>query len=334
MTIWQALDDGWRRVLRAPVLIVGMWLTTLAIALPLSLALRDQIAGHLDASAAGESVANGVNPDWWNEFLAQASGLGQTFVPAIMGFAAVLQNLTQVADAHAPAPIIVIVLAVHLLVSTFLLGGTLDRLARDRTVGPAGFFSACGGCWFRLLRLGVLAAAAYWVLFAWLHPLLFDRLYVWLTRDLTVERTAFAYRAALYAGFAALLVLVNVVVDYAKIRLIVEDRLSAIGAVAAALRFVRRHPGAVLGLYALNTVVFLIVLGVYALTARSGRGGSPAVLLLALGQFYIVLRVIARLTFAASQIALFQSRLAHAGYTARPLPVWPESAAAEAIRPE
>ena len=334
MTIWQALDDGWRRVLRAPVLIVGTWLATLAIALPLSLLLRDQIAAHLGASAMSESVAAGVNADWWNEFLAQASGLGQTFVPAIMGFAAVLQNLAQVADTQAPHPTLVVVVAVHLLASTFLLGGTLDRLARDRTVGPAGFFSACGGCWFRLLRLGVLAAAAYWVLFAWLHPLLFDRFYESLTRDLTVERTAFAYRAALYAIFAALLLFVNLVVDYAKIRLIVEDRLSAVGAIAAALRFIRRQPGAALGLYVLNTVVFLIILAVYALTSGTVPSGAAAVVTLALGQFYIVLRVIARLTFAASQVAFFQSRLAHAGYTARPLPVWPESAAAEAIRPE
>jgi hypothetical protein len=334
MSVWQALDDGWRRVLRAPVLISGTWLATLAIALPLSLALHDQIAGHLGASAAAESAATGVNADWWNEFLAQAGGLGQTFVPSIMGFAAVLQNLAQVADAEAPHPTIVIVLAVHLMASTFLLGGTLDRLARDHTVGPAGFFAACGGCWFRLLRLAVIAAAVYWILFAWVHPLLFDRLYVWLTRDVTVERTAFAYRAALYAIFGALLMLVNAIVDYAKIRLVVEDRLSAFGAVAAALRFMRRHPGAVLGLYVLNTIVFLIVLTIYALTARSGPGGLPVVVMLAIGQFYIVLRVIARLTFAASQIALFQSRLAHAGYTARPLPVWPESAAAEAIRPD
>ena len=334
MTIWQALDDGWRRVLRAPSLIVGTWLATLAIALPLALVLHDQIAAHLGASAMGESVAAGVNPDWWGEFLAQASGLGQTFVPAIMGFAAVLQNLAQVADTQTPHPTLVIVVAVHLLASTFLLGGTLDRLARDRAIGPAGFFSACGGCWFRLLRLGAMAAAAYWVIFARLHPLLFDRLYESLTRDVTVERTAFAYRVALYAVLAALLLLVNVVVDYAKIRLIVEDRLSAVGAVAAALRFIRRQPGAALGLYALNTAVFLVILAIYALTARTGAGGMAAVVALALGQFYIVLRVIARLTFAASQIALFQSRLAHAGYTARPLPVWPESAAAEAIRPE
>jgi len=30
-------------------------------------------------------------------------------------------------------------------------------------------------------------------------------------------------------------------------------------------------------------------------------------------------------------VALFQSRLAHAGYTAAPPAVWPESASAEAI---
>jgi hypothetical protein len=77
-----------------------------------------------------------------------------------------------------------------------------------------------------------------------------------------------------------------------------------------------------------------VILGIYGLSARVATSGLAAVLALALGQVYIVLRVIARLTFAASQIALFQSRLAHAGYTARPLPVWPDSAAAEAVRPE
>ena len=151
---------------------------------------------------------------------------------------------------------------------------------------------------------------------------------------MTVERTAFAYRAALYAVFAALLVLVNVVFDYAKIRLVVEDRRSAIGAVGAALRFVRRHPGAGPGPLRPQYRRLSDRSGRLRTDAPGAAAGSAAVLMLAVGQFYIVLRVIARLTFAASQTALFQSRLAHAGYTARPLPVWPESAAAEAIRPE
>jgi hypothetical protein len=334
MSIWQALDDGWRRTLRAPALVVGIWLGTLAIALPLALVLREEIAGHLGSSLAAESAVAGVNSDWWNEFLAQAGGLGQTFVPAIMGFAAVMRNVGDLADAQPPSLVIALALTAHLALTVFLLGGVLDRLARDRAVGTYGFFAACGGCCARLLRLAVVAGSIYWALFGWLHPLLFDRLYPWLVADLTVERTAFAYRAALYAVFGIALVLVNVVVDYAKIRLVVEDRLSALGALSAALRFIRRQPGAVLGLYLLNVIVFLVILGIYGLSARVATSGLAAVLALALGQVYIVLRVIARLTFAASQIALFQSRLAHAGYTARPLPVWPDSAAAEAVRPE
>ena len=46
----------------------------------------------------------------------------------------------------------------------------------------------------------------------------------------------------------------------------------------------------------------------------------------------IVLLVFVRLQFMASQTSLFQSRLAHAGYVARPLPRWPDSPAADAIQ--
>ena len=41
----------------------------------------------------------------------------------------------------------------------------------------------------------------------------------------------------------------------------------------------------------------------------------------------------ARLVFVASAISLFQSRLAHAGYTARPVLAWPDSPAADAVLP-
>jgi hypothetical protein len=35
---------------------------------------------------------------------------------------------------------------------------------------------------------------------------------------------------------------------------------------------------------------------------------------------------------AASEIAFFQAELAHAGYSARPLPMWPDSPSAEGQR--
>ena len=122
----------------------------------------------------------------------------------------------------------------------------------------------------------------------------------------------------------------NILFDYAKIRAVVEDRRSMIGAIVASWRFIRRHPIAVGALYKINALLFLLVIGLYYLIAP---GASANLLAFAIGQLYIVLRVIVRLQFTASQTALFQGRLAHAGYVARPIPKWPDSPAAEAIGP-
>jgi hypothetical protein len=329
MSLTAAFVDGLRRVQRAPWLVVGLWLSTLLLALPLALALHGQISAHLGDSMVAKTAADGVNYDWWNEFLAQAAGVGQTFVPAILGFAAVLENLSGVADAERLPTVMASVVAAQLIVSMFLIGGVLDRVARDRSLGAAAFCAACGVYFVRFLRLGIIAAVVYWLLFVSFHTWLFDRVYPRLTENLTVERTAFFYRVALYLIFAVPVVFANLVFDYAKVRAVVEDRRSMIGALSAGARFVIRNP-ATLGLYALDTLLFVLVIGLYFLVAP---GGSSNLLAFAIGQCYIVLRVVVRLQFAASQTALFQGRLAHAGYVARPVPKWPDSPAAEAIGP-
>ena len=326
-----AFLDGLMRVKRAPWLVIGLWLSTLLLALPAAFGLHAALGEHLGDSLAAQAAADGMNFDWWNEFLAQSSGVGRTFVPAILGFAAVIQNLSGVADAAAPPSPVVWVVAAQLIVSTFLIGGVLDRLARDRVIGAGVFFAACGVFAGRFLRLGVVVVAVYAFLFITVHGWLFDRLYPWLIEDLTVERTAFLYRMALYGVFAGLVLVANLVFDYAKVRAVVEDRRSMIGALAAGWRFVRRNLGATIGLYALNSGAFVLVLFLYYLSAP---GAGANALAFAIGQLFIVFRVIVRLQFAASQTALFQGRLAHAGYVARPVAQWPDSPAAEAIGPQ
>jgi preprotein translocase subunit SecG len=139
-----AFVDGVNRVKRAPMLIIGLWLATVLVALPFAMMLQALIGDHLGASVAAERAAESVNYDWWNEFLAQTSGIGLSFVPAILGFAAVMKNLSTIADATGLPLVVGIAVAAHLIVSLFLIGGVLDRLARDRAVGAAAFFSACG----------------------------------------------------------------------------------------------------------------------------------------------------------------------------------------------
>jgi hypothetical protein len=327
-----ALGDGFGRVARAPAVLAGTFALTLLVALPLSLALRDMIAAHLGTSLTAAAVARSVDYDWWQEFSAQATGLGTTFVPSIIGFGAVLQNISNVADNVPLASTIAGVTAAWLVLWSFLSGGIIDRVARNRATRARGFFGACGAHFPALIRLGLISLAVYWVVFRWIHPWLFDSVFSRATRHMTVERDAFLVRLLLYVLFALVLIVANVTFDYARIRIVVEDRRSAIGALLASSRFVGTHTGAVTGLYLLNGILFLLLLAVYAVvTLAVSPAGRLAWLALLAGQAYIVARHYLKLTFYASETAMFQARLAHADYAAAPPVVWPESPLAESI---
>jgi hypothetical protein len=330
MSIWGALRDGVRRVNAAPLMLVGMFTITLAVALPLSIALRGMIAAQLGDSLAAETLASGTSLDWWQEFSSQAQGLGTTFVPTIVGFGAVLENVSSLLDNIPMAATIAGVTAAWLVIWSFLSGGVIDRYARGRPTRAYGFFAACGTHFWRFLRLGVLALVAYWLLFTQVHGWLFENFYLWATRDMTVERSAFLVRVLCYGVFGVLLIACNLVFDYARIRTVVEDRRSAIGALVTGARFVRRHPRA-LGLYLLNGALFLALALGYALVAPGAPAGFAIWIAFLIGEAYILLRHYLKLLFYASQTALFQRALAHASYTAAPPVVWPDSPAAESI---
>jgi len=326
-----ALRDGIRRVGGAPAILIGAWLLLTAASLPATVVLRGMLAAHLGESLAGETAALGVNHEWMEEFAAQARGVGTSFRPTIIGFGAVLDNASAFLDRDGRPLAVAGTTAAYLLLWLFLAGGILDRYARDRATRASGFFAASGTFFFRFLRLGAVMLAAYAFLFGPVHSWLFDTLWGRLTRDMTVERTAFFLRAALYLVFGLLLAACNLLFDYAKVRAVVEDRRSMLGALAAAVRFVRTYPSAVAGLYAADFLLYLAAAAIYALVSPGAGRGALVWLAVAAGQAYVVARLWVKLVFWASEIALFQSRLAHAAYVAAPEPRWPESPAAEAI---
>jgi hypothetical protein len=334
--VLKAVGDGMRRVNAAPAVLAGTLALTFLLALPLGLVLRGMLGESLGASLAADTAASGVNADWWEMFSSQASGLAVTFTPRIIGFGAVASNISAVLDAQPQALVVTGAAGAYGLLWVFLAGGILDRYARHRPTRTAAFFAACGVYVFRFLRLAVVAAIAYLFLFGPFHRWLFDLFYPWATRDWTVERNAFALRLVLYGLFGGALAAVNLWFDYAKVRAVVEDRRSMIGALIAAWRFVGRHPAQAAGLYLADSLLFVALIAVYAAVAPgAGAAGWSMWLAFAVSELYLLGRLWVKLVFYASEVSLFQALLAHAGYAAAPLPVWPESPSAEAIdRPQ
>jgi hypothetical protein len=311
---------------------VGIYVITLLTALPLALALRDALQESLGSSLAAGEAADGVNYDWWQEFAGQSTGVGVTFTPTIIGFATTLDSVSGLLDRRALNTPIACALGVYVAAWMFVTGGILDRYARGRRLGAYGFFAACGAFFFRFLRLGTIAGIAYWFLFAYVHEWLFAKWYLNVTRDLPVERTVFYWRVLMYAIFVALLAAATLVVDYAKVRVVVEDRRSVAGALIAALRFIVRHPARMIGLYLINAGLFLTIVAAWALI-NQGAGGSGVWMWAGVGvsQGYILARLLVKLQVLASETALFQRSLAHWGYVATPAPIQPEAPVVETL---
>ena len=324
-----AFVEGWRRVLAAPAVALGVLVATFLTALPLAIVLRESLREHLGSSLQADQAAAGWNAGWASEFAQQAQGIGRTFTYEILGFGGTLGNISRLLDRQSLNPALAGAVTFYLALWMFLSGGILDRFARARPVRAHAFFAACGVFFFRFLRLAVVAGAVYWALFRWLHPYLFDHLYGRWTRDMTSERDGLILRAGLYVVFVLALALVNIVVDFAKVRAVLEDRRSMIGALAASVRFLRRRPFRAAGLYLLNALVLLIILRLWFQAAPSAA--APAAVALLLSQIYLLLRLWAKLAFMASEVVFFQGELAHAGYTALPQVVWPESPSVEAM---
>ena len=329
MSFIAPLKDGLRRVARAPMVLAGAAVLTAAVALPPGLLLREAPTAALrEDPAAGDAAAGRPAPGcillhWWRfPHDVYPVGGGPCAVPPSAA-SAPSAYLHVLLDAEGPDPALAVVVVVYLAAWTLFSAGAIDRYARDRPTRGAGFFAACGVYGSRLLRLALIAGLVYWAIFRVVHP--------WLVGAAPPGASVPPAALLRYLGFGLLLALVGLVFDYARVRAVVEDRRSMLGALLAGWRFVRRRPAACLGLYAANGAVAATVVGAYAVTAPAVPGGaSPGWAFLA-GQVYVAARLAAKLFFYATEIAYFQSRLAHAGYVAAPAPVWPESASAEAL---
>jgi hypothetical protein len=193
-------------------------------------------------------------------------------------------------------------------------------------VGTAAFFAACGTGFMQFLRMGVVLGGANWLLFHLAVPAALR-----VMPGLDPSTGWWQPRAVVGAVGLTATYSLAIIGDYAKVRAIVEDRRGALAAIGAAIRFIWRRPIRVIALYGLNLAV--VAIGVTLIAGAVSRlpAGQNALLAAIVVATMLAAQVLARLGFMATSIAFFQGELAHAGYTAAPLPTWPDSPAVEAI---
>lgn len=301
----RAFGHGLWTAARAPLLLAGITVVLAAAALPFGLVVHSQVQASLAGQPPLEAWQGDIDPEWWAEFRTQARGLSATFTPAIIGAAAPLDTLSAVVDGTTQPWAMAAPVVVSLLIWSWLWGGVLDRFHRGEAAGPRAF-AAAGFRWApRFIVISAAATAVVLLLYVTVHPLLFGPVYSGLAAQAGSERAAFAWRVVLYGIFGVLLALVGLVADYARIALVARSAGSSRGALWVGVQFVREHLLGNLTLWGVALAVNGAFLAAYVAVDVYGGSRVGGWRAIAIGQAYLVSRLVMRVTVAAAEVRLF-----------------------------
>jgi hypothetical protein len=311
--VWAGLRAGLSATWAARRYVLLAYGLNLALALGLAAVVHDALSRSLGASLAAGRMRASWDSLWYASYATQASGPAATLRPSVSGIGAVLDALDAFLDGFAsvlptaagtgllPAAI------VYLLAWTFLGGGFLATFTR-REPGD-GFLAGAARFFPRLLVLAALGLAGYAALLGPLRGALEDGVAARL-HDVFDERVRFAWTLAVYAAVWVLVLLLNLVLDYARVQVVRADDprwlRAPFAALAGAVRLVGRHPLKTGALYLGTGLLWLLWLGLYAAVVPGARTASAAAILggFLLGQVYVAGRVALRCVFYASEARL------------------------------
>ena len=304
----RAVGEGLIAVIGSPLVVIAVAITTMVIAIPFAAVIGSRVQASLASQPPVALDETEIDPEWWQEFRAQARGLEATFTPAIVGFAAPLDSISAVLDGRQPPLALVAPVTLSILTWAFLWGGVLSRYHAGHGLGVRAFIAAALQHLPRFVAIAIISAAAIVALYLTLHVVLFGPIHQMLVSRTSTERGEFVVRVLLYIVFWAPVALVGLAADYARAASVTGVAGSLAQSWRAGVTFVRANTRAVITVYLLIGAVFVavtIAYGTLEIYGGSEVGGWRAIVI---GQVYIVVRLILRLTSAAAGLRLFAAR--------------------------
>jgi hypothetical protein len=284
-----------------PALILLVYAATALVVGPATVVVYRALGPLIAPTPLSSPDARRMPIEAWIDVSQRASGIAATFRPRILGLAAPLDTISGIVDARLPDATVLPYVAIYAFVWVFLWGGVLDAFGRGSS-NSRSFAAAARAAAFPLGCLTLVALAAYLLIFMVVARLLYAAIAS--VGAAMTEPSVLAMRIVAYLVVGSALATCLLVVDYARIEIIIRGRASAGDAVRCAWSFVRSHPAQVAVLAVTSGGLFATLLGVYGYFEWSTRGAPRAWQAIAVGQTYIVARIILRLLTAASQVAL------------------------------
>jgi hypothetical protein len=240
MTSGVALREGFSLARRARAAVWLLFLVNLALAAVAAVPIYRGVLRSTGHSWMGQKMLTGFQVEWLTDFSVNSPGS---------------------LDRYAEFMALIGLLAIP--INSILAGGVLSRFRfPEAPFALGGFFRDTGRYFWRLLRLMLIGLVFYWIAFRvfnqWLGQWIDVRMYDW--QD---DRVVFAVRSGLWLALFAALGFINLVVDYARLKLVLEDGSSAAGAFLSSLGFALSRLRRTVTIYVVPIAASVALLGIY-----------------------------------------------------------------------
>jgi hypothetical protein len=267
MKIFWNFGRGFMATGRVPKMVLFLFIINLSFSLLLAIPMYNSLKDSFGRSEAGSRMTQGFDYIWWQEFRDDARGLETSFSPSIIGKGAILTNLENLIQMRyfSSNPILVVFGLFYLILHTFLAGGILLIFSQDvPRFTMKEFIQGAGSHFLRFLGLMLFS----WVFIIIIGGLLRD-VFIPILSDISSnslsEVTPFFIQLAFSALSFILLLFIQMVFDYARIKVVLEESRNIFKSTLEALVFVFKYPFSTFGLFYLIFLFQVVVTVIYIL---------------------------------------------------------------------
>jgi hypothetical protein len=346
MKIISTLKQGLAQTSHTKRMILFAWFVNVLFALVLALPLLRTLDNYVRGTVMEEKLLQRMDPAWSGTFRYdfEKNELTRFVDYTIFGYAPFVSHLETYLDGTfvkstgsffsnlifrfevtpGSNSILVFLGLLYVCMANFLAGGFIGIYSKEYRSSFSEFMMEGGKYFGRFFRLALLALVFYYLFFTLLVDWIDAGIPAW-TQNSASEQTPYLYY--MIKGIVALFLLsvFTMIFDYARIRIVLDDRTSALLASVAGGRFALRNFLNTYGLYFVLALLGVVLIAIYALLESLLPQDSywPLVAVFLLQQLYMIARFWLKANFYASQTALYRDLAAQehkAALTAAPSP--------------
>ncbi|MBN2000390.1 hypothetical protein JW935_22765 [candidate division KSB1 bacterium] len=277
----------------------------LAIAIPMFVSLNEEIG----KMGIRDEITESIHVEWWTEFQFSAEGIQQTIRPALgSGFGMIFENLELILTGrfNTYGVWIFVFGLCYLFLAAFLNGGAIGLFSDEKkNYTTSRFFSNSAFYYHHFFAIALTVLLLYTLIY---------KLFcggLWGLLKGAGGSSAAMSNISHYAGFAIILLVIiffNMVMDYTKIIVVNEKKESSWLCIWLSIVFIFKNFLKSWGLYFLLSgvsIALILAAGILISTLNS-QSVILSILVILLGQVYIILKIGLRLVFYSAQTTFYQ----------------------------